>query len=412
MDFTEEEKEVFSVYDPSLSDPVSYLDDGVLSAYDYSDENAHKVDVTFSYIKRMLLEVAKIRGYNVDPDAKYDLDELLENGLDEPRHLQGFDKKLYRNPEQLRAFIANAISGKSYEEIEDVMDDVHLHNTDLNGLMAKHIPNLLNRVIELNSIIESSKEEYVDTFGQSTESVSIEPAEEFPDDYWDDVFFDPNDVEDPFASVRTDQHEERKELDEEELKSLLMFVNSVLEIAKCKKTCSEIMSKLRLIKNEKKLEVYHSDEEFMSRLNAIMDHDPNERTFYYHGTQCLEDAESIITQGLGMHQEFLSSTTYTEFTPDELILYSRGHTGEVGSEAIVILEGKRGEDIVEELEDKSSVNFSPSGLQGLNIEAEYIVRPKHILGYVDKRNKKVVLNPQYEKYDELKEKMDSQKAYS
>ena len=179
-----------------------------------------------------------------------------------------------------------------------------------------------------------------------------------------------------------------------------------------KKTCSEIMSKLRLIKNEKKLEVYHSDEEFMSRLNAIMDHDPNERTFYYHGTQCLEDAESIITQGLGMHQEFLSSTTYTEFTPDELILYSRGHTGEVGSEAIVILEGKRGEDIVEELEDKSSVNFSPSGLQGLNIEAEYIVRPKHILGYVDKRNKKVVLNPQYEKYDELKEKMDSQKAYS
>ncbi len=68
-----------------------------------------------------------------------------------------------------------------------------------------------------------------------------------------------------------------------------------------------------------------------------------------------------------MHQEFLSSTAYTEFAPDELILYSRGLAGEVGRDGIVVFEGKRGENIVEELEDKSSVNFSLSGLQGLNV---------------------------------------------
>ena len=408
MEFTEEEKRVFSEYDKSLSNPSYYLEDGVLGAYDYNERNYRQVEVTYSFIKKMLVEVAKIKGYDIDPDIKNDVDELLDNELESPKHLQGFDNKLYKYPEKLRNYIANEIKNMNYEEIENVMDEIHFNNIDLNGLMSRNIPNLLSHIVELNGIIESSKEENIDDFVVNNQSAIN--YDEFPDDDLGGTFFDPNDIEeDPFESIRRDDSNEKKELDEEDVKNMLMFVNSVIEIAKCKSTCSDVFSKLRLIKDEKKLEDFHSDEEFMSRLTTVMEHDPGERVFYYHGTQCLEDAESIIVQGLGMHQENLSSTAYSEFTPDELLLYSRGLSGEVGRSAIVIFEGKRGDNIVENLEDKSSVNFNPSGLQGLNVEAEYVVKPKHIVGYVDKINKKVVLNPQYELYDELEERLSKEK---
>ena len=41
------------------------------------------------------------------------------------------------------------------------------------------------------------------------------------------------------------------------------------------------------------------------------------------------------------------------------------------------------------------VNFSPSGLQGLNGKANYVIMPEHIVGYVDKINKKIIFNPRY-----------------
>ena len=142
-----------------------------------------------------------------------------------------------------------------------------------------------------------------------------------------------------------------------------------------------------------------------------MAHDTKKHTYHFHGTQDLESAKSIMQEGLGMMRESLSTTSYTEFTMDEVILYSRGLGGEIGRDAIIIIdepitEDGKAKEIVEPLQSDKKIHFSPSGLQGLNGKPEYIVNPQYIVGYVDKRNKAIIYNPRYYAYSKFNKKND------
>ena len=97
----------------------------------------------------------------------------------------------------------------------------------------------------------------------------------------------------------------------------------------------------------------------------------------------------------------LSSTAYKEFTKDEVILYSRGFGGEIGRDAIVIIDVPLNNNInvIEKCSENKQSHFNPSGLQGLNGKVSYVINPQNIVGYVDKLNKKIVFNPKYRKYE-------------
>ena len=192
----------------------------------------------------------------------------------------------------------------------------------------------------------------------------------------------------------------------ETLIEYIKFINIIEPFIKYRKIGFNIINKLYELSRQKKLEDFYSNEEFSEMFDLIMQHDITKCSYYYHGTQCLEDAQSIIDEGLGMMQDNLQSTSYREFTKDEVILYERGFGGEIGRDAIVIIEipkNSNGEElnIVTQLQDASSIHFSPSGLQGLNGKPNYVVLPENIVGYVDKKNKQIVFNSKYKNYEQF-----------
>ena len=172
------------------------------------------------------------------------------------------------------------------------------------------------------------------------------------------------------------------------------------------------MHKLFELIKQRTLEDFKSNPIFVSDLEVIMEHSKEESQYHYHGTQDLESAAQILKQGLLMTRD-LASTSYSEFTMDELLLYERGFGGEIGSSGIVIIDqpivdGKRTE-IVEELKVNHGYSFVPSGLQGPNNKPENIVQAQYIVGYVDKINRKVVLNPLYYDYQKKLAEMEDRR---
>ena len=127
-------------------------------------------------------------------------------------------------------------------------------------------------------------------------------------------------------------------IDEKTLLDYVKLINVAEELIRYRDLGRNITNNLYELSNQKKLEDFYSNEEFSSMFDLIMNHDKNKSTYYFHGTQCLEDAESIIDTGLGMMKSSLSSTTYKEFTKDDVIMYERGFGGEIGRDAIVIID--------------------------------------------------------------------------
>ena len=170
----------------------------------------------------------------------------------------------------------------------------------------------------------------------------------------------------------------------------------------------EVNRRLEEIFDEKKLQEFYDDKKFMKELQKIMEHDKNSHTYYFHGTQDLESAEMIMHEGLGMMRSDLESTSYREFSIDNIILYQRGFGGEIGRDAIVIIdepiENEEIKKIVEPILIDKKIHFCPSGLQGLDGEPQYIVNSQYIVGYVDKKNKQIIFNPRY--YDFKKFKLE------
>jgi hypothetical protein len=185
---------------------------------------------------------------------------------------------------------------------------------------------------------------------------------------------------------------------------VLPLINSTY--TRGKKKLNELKESLA----QKKLSAFYEDSEFIDEAKRVMEHNPQEHIFHYHGTQDIsnnETADKIINEGLLITRD-LDSTSYSEFTLEQLLLYNRGFFGEIGSRSIVIIdqpiEDGKPVEIVTPLGSDDSRSFVPSGLQGLTNKPENIVDSKYIVGYIDKIDRKVVLNPLYYDYDRLKQK--------
>jgi len=178
------------------------------------------------------------------------------------------------------------------------------------------------------------------------------------------------------------------------------YLNSVYVMIK------EIDEKISKYRTTIKLREFAENKEFMADLDKIMSHDRTQSTYYYHGAQDVENSYSILEQGLLMMDENLNKTSYPEFTKNGLLLYEWGTLfGIIGKDAVVIIDRPlvNGEelDTVVEAPKNGNFNFSQSGLSGVNGDPKYMVPPEYIVGFVNKRDKKVVFNPKYYKYEEL-----------
>lgn len=176
---------------------------------------------------------------------------------------------------------------------------------------------------------------------------------------------------------------------------IMNFFYNAEDIVNMRARLSDCYNALRKYSQELIIKNFKEDKPFYSALLDIMEHDKEQETYLYHGTQCIEDAQSILKTGLGMVRENISSTTYEEFTPEQLLLYSRGLAGEIGADAIVIIKKPKNTNIVQDI-GTTKIAFNQSGLGGLGSSANYIIKPEHIVGFVNKRDHKIEYGQAYQ----------------
>ena len=421
MELTEKEKELFMKHDKELKEsPSFHVEDGLVQSYSEDDS---KVQITLGYIKRILLEVAKKRGIDISEDIAFDIDELLKEIVEIPEDLKDFDPLYYKDDNKLKEFLKEKVKEMDSNDLE-----TFLHNfTGIGGMndsfrefMTQYIPTLINNIDTLyyeiditpteNNIISLNDEELVEDISSdlsedeiwgTTEIIEDEDFDWIASGDWEEF----NEWEN-MGTTQNNVQDENTEITDEELIDYIRYINTYPLLIQYKKSGIRIANKLIEYTQKLKLSEFYSNKEFYENLKKIMEHDKKKHQYRFHGTQDLESATTIIQEGLGMIREDLSTTSYSEFSMDELILYSRGFAGEIGRDAIVIIdnpieENGKTKDIVEPFPKDKKIHFVPSGLQGLDSGPNYIVDKKYIVGYVDKRNKKIVFNPRYYDYEKF-----------
>lgn len=428
MDLTEEEKCCFRVHDEDLTEsPAYHVESGLTGSY---TENNDTVRITYGYIKRILIEVAKKRNLEIPDDITFDMDDLLKKIIEVPEELGDFDVLNYKKYDELSKYVEGKVEGMCWDDMDSFRTSFFWMTDSFRSFMGQYIPKLSYNIDMLNNeidagncvkledskgitIIEGEQEddEWID-WEEAEESGDITITEGEPDDTewvdWEE-FEGSGDItviegEQDDIEWADGEEDDRTKITDEELIDLIRYINSYPQLFEYKSNGNKVHEELRELVDKTKLREFYSDKEFYEDFKKIMAHDPKKNRYRFHGTQDLESASTIISEGLGMMRENLDTTSYKEFTMDQVILYSRGLGGEIGSLAIVIIDEPIGEDgkirtVVEPLAKDKKIHFAPSGLQGLNGKLRYIVNPQYIVGYVDKFNKKIIYNPRYYDYE-------------
>ena len=161
IELTEQEKELFKEHDEELRESASYhVEDGLIDSYSSNNE---RVQITYGYIKRILLEVAKKRGLNINGDESFDMDALLNEIMDIPEELVDFNPIYFKSEEQLQNYVNGKTESMTSEEIESFL----IYFRGVNGIggltdsfreyMTGYIPILAERIDQLE--FESREDE-------------------------------------------------------------------------------------------------------------------------------------------------------------------------------------------------------------------------------------------------------------
>ena len=372
-----------------------------------------KVDIIYKRAMRLIEEICRI---NKEFQFSRDIDSILVEALQSRNDIKGFNLLLVLDKEKFSQYIKE-LESKSIEKIDsfirlrsNILGNVHESISEALWKMEDILTNLDLSIQESPKELDEVANE--EDFVFEDENTEVNEELDVVDEEVEDIVFPDLDKEELDEEIG-------KIITPEEFKKFAELMEILPQIAEIKQNIDLEFAELNKILKQKKLEDFKKNHDFISDLEVIMSHDKKQSQYHYHGTQDLETAGKILEQGLLMTRD-LSSTSYPEFTMDELLLYQRGGGGEIGSSGIVVIdqpivEGKRKE-IVEKLEQNHGYSFEPSGLQGLNNEPENIVQTQYIVGYVDKINRKVVLNPLYYDYQnklaeiETKRKLITQKT--
>lgn len=390
MILTEKEQKIINK-NRSFSDACEYL---FLDIY-FKDSITEDFETICSLIKKVILEEISENGFEVDSNIKFNIDEILNTIFkDDQKELPNFDITYIKNFDLLNSYFDSLIkSTKTSKEIEKYSVIFRFFN--IKAFLSKYVKDILNNMESQN--YRFLDKEYGDYSMFDDFNINSEKGEEYNFDEF---------------KILTEEEKEEIKKKNEKLIEFLKFMNTIPELMNYRFNYEKELNILQLKGRQKKLEEFYSNKEFMENFSKIMEHDRNHK-YWFHGTTCLEDAYSISEQGLGLMRDDISSTAYSEFTMEDVILYSRGFGGEIGSDAIVVIDmpkiDKEWQNIVEKKSDDVDINFSPSGLQGLNGKPNYIIDKKYIVGIIDKKNKKIIFNPNYYSYKkyEMPEKINS-----
>lgn len=421
MILNEKEKEIINKYGR-----FDYACEDIFLNIYFAKSCTDDFNTVCNLMKKVIIEELRDNNIEIDSNIKFNIDEILNNEFNkEEIELPNFDVTYIKNFDTLNSYFRNLIgSTTTSEEIEEYKLELSMLN--LRSFLSSYVPEILEnmdnqyyRCVEEDNTFDDEKTESVDYNGIFSafdeEDTSKTEENNLNNDEFDSIDEDDFSSFDEFPKLEiSDSNKEgKKEIEDEKLIEFLKFINASPELINCRINYEKESQILQLEYQKKKLEEFYSNEEFMKDFSKIMEHDSNHR-YWFHGTQCLEDAYSILEQGLGLMQEDISSTAYCEFTMDEVILYSRGFGGEIGRDAIVIIDmpviNNKNQNIIEKINSDSNINFAPSGLQGLDGKANYIIDKKYIVGIVDKQNKKIIFNPKYylnKQSDKISEELNS-----
>lgn len=398
LGLTDAEEELFRQYDPDLEYGVTFVvQEHICDVYNET-ANQGELLIVLGYIKRNLQYIVESRRLPIDPEDRLDEDSILtsilmpEKKYDryEPLTIDGLGVDEYKNPEKLNDFFFDLAKNMNAKNTKALADKFSCINDGFTQIMAQFIPRIekdIDKIVDENaSILDSSDEEEMPWL--TSKVVDI-------DSIWLDDDGDMGTKQDSEG----DKEIKTNRISDEDVIEYLKFINSLPDIIELRNNGTRIASKLYELAREKKLTEFHADKDFMADFTKIMEHDKDKHIYYFHGTQCLEDAYSIVEQGLGVMRKNIASTAYPEFSMDDVILYARGFVGEIGRDAIVLIdvpidENGKPKDIIEKMPPDYRTNFNSSGLQGGG-EANYLIKPEHIVGFVDKLNKRIIFNDMY-----------------
>ena len=124
MELTDEEKKIFRVenyfkdvygeYGRSASDRIERR---ILDSY---SSNSDAVKITYGYIKRILLEVAKKRNLVIQDDLAFDIDELLKQIIEVPPELEDFDVLSYKDYTNLEKYLKEKTKNKMKNPLKKI----------------------------------------------------------------------------------------------------------------------------------------------------------------------------------------------------------------------------------------------------------------------------------------------------
>lgn len=399
MEFNEYERKLLATLGQDIDEfDVGYLSDYLTNVYWDIDQDVklQQLMLAVSYVKRLLQKVCDKRNVSYDKNAVLDINSVLENCKSEYEILKDLDVSMAADEKLLSDHLDILISGYDYEQVSSLSIYFDFFYKTFHQYIVDHILPIINNYIDY--YYEFKEPEPSDPFLDSIFSSENSSDDQVLDDSWGAEWIG-LDFADEAVVLPSTPVKEKKQLTDEEIVELLAFLNSVFDIAKVRSSIAHNSNNLVGKANQKKLEEFHADSKFMERFTAMMEHDKKTHTYRFHGTTCLEDAKFICDQGLGVMRDDLDSTSYRELTMDEIILHQRGFAGEIGRDAYIVIDEPNGVQILESLQEGEKMNIVGSGLQGVDVQANKIVRSKYIIGYVDKRNKEIVFNPEYYDYE-------------
>lgn len=370
------------------------LDEGLIHLYSSSNRkyDVEVVEAVKDYLYRILEPIAKSNNIQVEEptkliDAKKELKKvktsLAKLESDNEDFLSDMERKLTRVYNSLgRDWISEFIEGEN--ELLSILNNPQLRS---------ETTIMLEKWEELDKQMPLEK-----------------PLKIFVGDAndWGQLFDDnmyrletPDEVQARIAKIKNERREELKSaagIDNVAIfRKWWSFVNY---LPKTKEIITEITDERNSIAERKhnlKFDSFKEDEQFYNELLKIMEHDKSKYKYWYHGTSDSETGYKIMQEGLVMASNDLSRTAYPEFTPEQLVTYSRGFMGEIGADGVVIIrqpltENRRPINIVEN--NTSQIAVTQSGLGGFSLDPlKYLVPPQYIVGYIDKYNHKVNRNP-------------------
>ena len=310
--------------------------------------------------------------------------------------------------------VANTIFNSIVEEVKKE-NQIELSFNDINNFEEEFINNInklenmpLNkRVLAIDSIINQDvmhnpttsimelTREYISSKMEAlVTSVNMLIAQKELD------FSNFNNGFDPFADSSTPtlltEEEQKKYKNELEFFMLLPKFSNIFRV---KNKYIEKVYNMRDNFLVEEIEVEYP--EYIEELKVLLNQKDENITYYYHGTQSVDDAKNIIDKGLYMQYNEIDRTAKANLSLAQILNYSYGHDN-VGRYAIVVIGVPNNESVVDINIDKNVlVSSTNQGLEQGAFNPKYVIHNQYIVGYINKEQKKFIKNPNYIYGDEL-----------